>query len=283
MLRKRFERGAEKMKKVVTIAGSDATGGGGLEADLKIFQEFGTFGLAAITSIVTLDPTDGSHAVALLDLAVIEKQLASVFAGPIDAIKTGLLPTTEIIELIAAKLTNRQEKIVVDPVIGGKKTQDFIGQANIQALQQKLLPQAFITTPNLREAAILSELGEIKNRRQMTQAAEKIARLGPKRVVIKGGTRLVEETGETVDLYYDGTSHFYPHPLIKTENNHGAGCTFAAAVTAGLAKRAAPQAVVEKAIEFTEAAIKAGVTINPYTGHVWHGAYHHAEKRMEEF
>lgn len=270
------------MRKVVTIAGSDATGGGGLEADLKTFQEFGTFGLAAITSIVTLDPENGRHAVDLLSSEVIERQLTSVFAGSIDAIKTGLLPTTAIIELVAEQLTQRTEKIVVDPVIGGKKTQDFIGQENVRALQTKLLPHAFLTTPNLREAAILAGMSEIKNRQQMTQAAEKIARFGVPHVVIKGGTRLVENKTQTVDLYYDGTSHFYPHPLIQTTTNHGAGCTFAAAITAALAKGALPQAAVACGIKFTEAAIKAGVQINQYTGHVWHGAYNHAEKRMEK-
>lgn len=89
------------MKKVATIAGSDATGGGGLEADLKTFQEFGTFGFAAITSIVTLDPENGNHQLTNLDLPVIQAQIASVFAGPIDAIKTGLLPSREIIELVS--------------------------------------------------------------------------------------------------------------------------------------------------------------------------------------
>lgn len=266
------------MEKVVTIAGSDATGGGGLEADLKTFQEFGTFGLAAITSIVTLNPNNGSHLVSPIDLVVLQRQLASVFAGPIAAIKTGLL-LAEQMEVVTQQLKKRTEKIVVDPVIGGKKTQDFIGSQQVVAMQRKLVPQALVITPNLYEAGLLSEMGELKNQRQMEQAAKKIALLGAKHVVIKGGARL--GTKETLDLHYDGTFQLYPHPVIPTVNNHGAGCTFSAAITAGLAKGKSVEQSIRLALAFVQAAILAGEKINPYTGHVWHGAYNQAEKRME--
>lgn len=267
------------MKKTATIAGSDATGGGGLEADLKTFQEFGTFGLAAITSIVTLDPATGRHSLHQLPLALLQEQLASIFAGPIDALKTGLLPTREIIELTAAKIPNNRP-LIVDPVIGGKGTQDFIENDQVQALREKLLPQALITTPNLREAGILSELGELTSEKQMQQAAKKIALLGVEHVVIKGGTRLNSE--QTLDLHYDGqTFQTYPHPVIATPYNHGAGCTFAAAITAAIAKNYPIEAAIKTAIDFVQAAIAQGEKINPYVGHVWHGAYTQGEKRME--
>ncbi|MDT2598992.1 bifunctional hydroxymethylpyrimidine kinase/phosphomethylpyrimidine kinase [Enterococcus hulanensis] len=267
------------MKKVATIAGSDATGGGGLEADLKTFQEFGTFGLAAITSIVTLEPETGAHHLRTLSLELIQEQIASVFAGPIDSIKTGLLPTQEIIALVS-EVIPKDIPLVVDPVIGGKGTQDFIKNEQVQALREKLLPHALITTPNLREAGILSELGELTSEKQMEQAAKKIASFGVKHVVIKGGTRLAAK--QTLDLHYDGRNFTrYPHPIIDTPYNHGAGCTFAAAITAAIAKNYPLDQAIKLAIDFVQAAITMGEKINPYVGHVWHGAYTHGEKRLE--
>ncbi|WP_251866209.1 bifunctional hydroxymethylpyrimidine kinase/phosphomethylpyrimidine kinase [Enterococcus malodoratus] len=267
------------MKKVATIAGSDATGGGGLEADLKTFQEFGTFGLAAITSIVTLDPENGAHHLRSLPSNLIQEQIASVFAGPIDAIKTGLLPSQEIIGLVS-DLIPKNIPLIVDPVIGGKGTQDFIKNEQVQALREKLLPLALVTTPNLREAGILSEMGELTSEKQMEQAAKKIALLGAKHIVIKGGARL--DSKQTLDLYYDGSNvHRYPHPVIDTPYNHGAGCTFAAAITAAIAKGYPIERAIKLAIDFVQAAIAMGEQIYPYVGHVWHGAYTHGEKRLE--
>ena len=267
------------MKKVATIAGSDATGGGGLEADLKTFEEFGTFGLAAITSIVTLEPETGSHHLHTLPLELIQEQIASIFAGPIDAIKTGLLPSQEIIGLVS-EILPKDIPLIVDPVIGGKGTQDFIKTDQVQALRENLLPQALITTPNLREAGILSELGELTSEEQMKKAAKKIALLGVKHVVIKGGARLASK--ETLDLHYDGRNfQRYPHAVIDTPFNHGAGCTFAAAITAAIAKNYPVEAAIKQAIDFVQAAITMGEQINPYVGHVWHGAYTHGEKRLE--
>ncbi|MBM7710935.1 bifunctional hydroxymethylpyrimidine kinase/phosphomethylpyrimidine kinase [Enterococcus xiangfangensis] len=267
------------MKKVATIAGSDATGGGGLEADLKTFQEFGTFGLAAITSIVTLDPETGDHHLKKLPTEWIQEQLASIFAGPIDAVKTGLLPSEEIIH-VAAKHLPKDIPLLVDPVIGGKGTKDFIQNEQVQALQKVLLPHALITTPNLREAGILAELGDLTSEKQMQQAAKKIALLGVKHVVIKGGARFDDK--QTLDLHYDGRNFYrYPHPVIATPYNHGAGCTFAAAITAAIAKNYPLEQAIKLAIAFVQAAIASGEKINPYVGHVWHGAYTHGEKRLE--
>ncbi|MBV7390879.1 bifunctional hydroxymethylpyrimidine kinase/phosphomethylpyrimidine kinase [Enterococcus sp. ALS3] len=266
------------MKKVVTIAGSDATGGGGIEADLKTFQEYGVFGFAAITSIVTMFPESGKHQLTPLDLNLIDKQIDSALAGPIDAIKTGLLPSREIIELTSQKLFDFSGPIVVDPVIAGKGTTDFLNADNVTAMREVLLPMAYITTPNLREAGILSGLGELKEKSQIEKAAKIIYSFGAKNVVIKGGG-----AGLPFDLYYNGEIfHYFPHPIIETTFNHGAGCTFAASITAALAKDYELFSAIKTSINFVQAAIKAGIAINPYVGHVWHGAYNHAEKRMEE-
>jgi pyridoxine kinase len=169
-IKKQMERFS--MKKVATIAGSDATGGGGLEADLKTFEEFGTFGLAAITSIVTLDPANGTHQLHALPLELIQEQIA-ILRRSARAIKTGLLPSKEIIALVSEKIP-KDRPLLVDPVIGGKGTQDFIKNEQVQALKETLLPHALITTPNLREAGILSEMGELTSEAQMVQAAKKL-------------------------------------------------------------------------------------------------------------
>lgn len=268
------------MKKIVTIAGSDATGGGGIEADLKTFQEFGTFGFAAITSIVSFNPKNRTHSLDSLSLELIQKQIDSAFAGPIDAIKTGLLPSAEAVNLVSQNLAGRSEIIVVDPVIGGKGTSDFLNAANVAALRKNLLPLASVITPNLREAGILSQLGELKNQTQQEAAAKILYQLGAKNIVIKGSHKKSE--GQTSDLFYDGQAfHYFSHEVMDTPYNHGAGCTFAAALTASLAKGYPLQAAVQLSIDFVQAAIAAGVKINDSVGHVWHGAYLHAEKRLE--
>ena len=270
------------IKKVVTVAGSDSSGGAGIQADLKTFEEYGTFGFSAITSIVTMNPDQNwSHLVTPIESHLVEKQLKSIFAGgPLDAMKTGMLGTIETIE-ITRKFIDQFDmtNIVVDPVMACKGTSELLQPDNVTAMVQLLLPKATITTPNLVEAGILSELGDLTTLDQMKKAAKKIATLGPRNVVIKGGHRL--DTKYATDLFYDGTTFtVLEGDLHATDFNHGAGCTFAAAITAGLAKGFSTQKSVSLAKSFVASAIKHGLKINPYLGHVWHGAYNHAEKRM---
>lgn len=272
------------IKKVVTVAGSDSSGGAGIQADLKTFEEYGTFGFSAITSIVTMNPDEGwSHLVTPIEPNLVEKQLKTIFAGaPLDAMKTGMLGTVEAIEITRHYIDKfDMNNIVIDPVMACKGTSELLQPENVAAMVRLLLPKAIITTPNLVEAGILSELGELTNLEQMKDAAKKIVTLGAKNVVIKGGHRL--QTERATDLFYDGTSFtVLEGELYKTDFNHGAGCTFAAAVTAGLAKGLAVPQAVELAKSFVAEAIKHGQRINPFLGHVWHGAYNQAEKRMEQ-
>lgn len=271
------------MKKVLTIAGSDATGGAGLEADLKTFEEYGTFGFASITSIVTMDPVTGwSHEVTELPAELLEKQLVSVFAGgPVDALKTGMMGNEANIETAAAFLAEQAVKnMVIDPVIACKGTAQILQPQVVAAIKEYLLPIATVTTPNLVEAGILSGMGDLTSVADMKQAAALIQQMGAENVVVKGGHRLGLD--KAVDVFYDGNDFtVLESELYQTDRNHGAGCTFAAAVTAGLAKGAAPLAAVKTAKAFVAAAIAEGIAINPYVGHVWHGAYNQAEKRME--
>lgn len=270
------------MKNVLTIAGSDSTGGAGLEADLKTFEEYGVFGFASITSIVTMDPTDGwSHEVTELPTELLLKQLISAFAGTsMAALKTGMMGNEANILATVDFLQNKHiGNIVIDPVIACKGTAQILQPEVVTAIKKYLLPIATITTPNLVEAGILAELGDLTSIADMKKAAQAIQQQGAKNVVVKGGHRLGEN--KAIDLFYDGAEFvIFENELYQTEFNHGAGCTFAAAVTAGLAKGVPMKQAVAMAKQFVAAAIKAGVQINPYVGHVWHGAYNKAEKRM---
>lgn len=271
------------MKKVLTIAGSDSTGGAGIQADLKTFQEYGVFGFASLTSIVTMDPqTDWSHEVTVLSEKLLRKQLVSVFAGgSVDGLKTGMMGNEKNI-LVASEFIRKHEvqNVVIDPVIACKGTAQILQPKSVEGLKAHLLPHGLIATPNLIEAGILSGLGDLKTIDEMKEAARLIHQLGVKHVVIKGGNRLGSE--KAIDVFYDGKQfEVLEGELFLTDFNHGAGCTFAAAITAGLAKGQTVFEAVVLAKAFVAAAIQQGVRINPYIGHVWHGAYHQAQQRME--
>jgi len=281
---KNKKKGCGEMKKVLTIAGSDSTGGAGLHADLKTFEEYGTFGFSSITSIVTMDPETGwSHEVTELSSELLAKQLISVFAGgPVDAIKTGMMGNEKNIEMASHYLTTTYTNhVVIDPVIACKGTAQILQPKSVEGIKNYLLPRAEIVTPNLVEAGILSGMGDLHTIAEMKEAAKRITDYGARQVVIKGGRRFASD--KALDLYYDGARfELLEGKLYETNCNHGAGCTFAAAITAGLAKGKTVFDAVVLAKAFVSKAIEEGVVINSYVGHVWHGAYNHAEERMEE-
>lgn len=268
--------------KVLTIAGSDASGGAGQLADLKTFQEYGVFGSVALTCIVTMDPNNNwVPSIHSIDIELIDQQLQTNLCGtPFDAIKTGMIDSTEKIQFIGKILSQQSvPNIVVDPVMVCKTNQGMELEDMAQAIIQYLLPLATITTPNLVEAELLSEM-PIHNTDDMIQAAKIIHSFGPKNVVIKGGNRL--EGDKAVDVFYDGEHiHILKNNKLSTNNNHGAGCTFAAAITAGLAKGFSPIEATKLAKDFVYEAILHGFKINPTTGHTWTGAYNEAQNRMK--
>jgi len=270
------------IKKTLTVAGSDASGGAGIQADLKTFQEYGTFGFTAVTCIVTMDPDNNwAHNVTNISPEIVKNQLKTIFsAGPVDAMKTGMLGTIEAINHTREFIDiHHQKNIVIDPVMACKGTDELLQPENVAELKKRLIPLATVVTPNLLEAGILSELGTLTSVDDMIAAAKKIKDLGPETVVVKGGKAF--HSDQAVDVFFDGKDvTVLKSKKISTHNNHGAGCTFAAAVTAGLAKGMTPQTAVETAKQFVTAAIKNGVDIYPYVGHIWHGAYNEAEKRM---
>ncbi|NBJ67944.1 MULTISPECIES: pyridoxine/pyridoxal/pyridoxamine kinase [Clostridia] len=261
------------MKKTLTLAGSDSSGGAGIQADLKTFQEHDVYGMTALTSIVTMNPDGWSHHVSPIDVSIVEKQLDTILSVGVDAMKTGMLGSVDIIELGAKKIEAYDlANYVLDPVMVCKGDDEVLQPENTDAMRELLLPHATITTPNLFEAGQLAKTSPIKTLDDMKQAAVKIHELGAKQVVIKGGKAFYHE--KAIDLFYDGREFtVLEEDKINTSFNHGAGCTFAAAITANLAKGRSVKDSVTAAKNFVTAAIKHGWKLNEYVGPVRHGAY----------
>ena len=264
------------IKKTLTIAGSDSSGGAGIQADLKTFAEYGTYGLSALTAIATMDPDNNwSHGVTTIDVPVIEAQLKTIFASDdkIAAMKTGMLPNVDIINVVAKAIKDNQlENIVIDPVMVCKGEDEVLNPENADALRDVLTPLATVVTPNLFEAGSLSGLGKLTTLDDMKKAAVKIHELGAKNVVIKGGKALAGD--KAIDLFYDGTTFkVLESEKIVPAYNHGAGCTFAAAITAGLAQGLSVEESIFKAKDFVTEAIRSGFKYNQYVGSVFHSGY----------
>jgi pyridoxine kinase len=261
------------LKKTLTIAGSDTSGGAGIAADLKTFQEHGTYGMTAITVIVTMDPDNNwSHGVYSLPVDVLKAQIKTALSTGIDAIKTGMLSTEEIIKIAGNAISESGlSHVVIDPVMVCKGEDEVLNPGNVDAMIEFLLPKAEIVTPNLFEAGQLAGTKTPKTIEDMKAVAEKIHSLGARNVVIKGGKQLKHD--KAVDLFYDGKTF----TLLETEKtdttyNHGAGCTFAAAITANLANGLGVKESVFEAKKFVSAAIANGWKLNEYVGPVMHGA-----------
>ncbi len=261
------------MFKTLTLAGSDSSGGAGIQADLKTFQEHNVYGMTALTSIVAMDPNGWRHDVTPIDADIVAKQLNTILSVGIDAMKTGMLGSVEIIELGAKKIDEYNlDKVVIDPVMVCKGEDEVLQPENTDAMRELLLPRATIVTPNLFEAGQLAQNGPIRTIDDMKEAAVRIHELGAKHVIIKGGKALQHDMA--ADLFYDG-KHFIllEEEKIDTTYNHGAGCTFAAAITANLAKGKSVLEAVREAKKFVTAAIRHGWKLNEYVGPVMHGAY----------
>lgn len=261
------------LKKTLTIAGSDTSGGAGIQADLKTFQEHGTYGMNALTVIVTMDPENGwSHGIHPIALDTLDAQLKTAFSTGIDALKTGMLPTVDIIEMAGKAIADSGIKdVVIDPVMACKGENEVLFPENVDAMIKYLLPNAKVVTPNLVEAGQLSGLGALQTVEDMQAAAEKIHAHGAEFVVIKGGKQLKHE--KAADLLFDGKTHYLlTSEKTDTTYNHGAGCTFAAAITANLANGQSVKDAVLNAKIFVATAIQHGWKLNEYVGPVMHGA-----------
>ena len=260
------------LKKTLTIAGSDTSGGAGMQADLKTFQEHGTYGMVALTVVVTMDPKTWSHNVTPLPTSLLKEQIQTALSTGVDAIKTGMLSTKEIIEIAAEAIqSSNAQHVVIDPVMICKGDDEVLNPGNTTAMIDYLLPHATVVTPNLFEAGQLAGLPTPKTIEEMKIAAQNIHALGAKNVVIKGGKALQHE--KAVDLFYDGTTfRLLATDKVPSIYNHGAGCTFAASICANLANGLSVYDAVHEAKQFVSAAIANGWALNEFVGPVMHGA-----------
>ncbi|OXM85687.1 pyridoxine/pyridoxal/pyridoxamine kinase [Paenibacillus rigui] len=267
------------LKKVLTIAGSDTSGGAGIQADLKTFQERDVYGMTVLTTVVTMDPFNGwSHGVFPIALSTVEEQLKTVLDGiGIDAMKTGMLGSVELIELVAHTIKSKGlQRIVIDPVMVCKGNDEALHPESTVALRELLVPLADVVTPNLFEAAQLADTSPIRTLEDMKEAARIIRETGVSYVLIKGGAKL--EHPQAVDLLYDGTTfELFESDKISTGYTHGAGCTYSAAVTAELAKGSEVKEAVRTAKAFISEAIRHGFPINSFVGPTMHSAYRKAQ------
>jgi pyridoxine kinase len=272
------------MYKALTIAGSDSSGGAGIQADLKTFQERDVYGMTALTTIVAMDPSNGwSHSVFPIDTDTLRAQLKTIVEGVgVQALKTGMLGSVEIIELAAETIDKYHlQNIVVDPVMVCKGENEVLHPETAESLREILVPKATVVTPNLFEAGQLSGIGTIRTIEQMKEAALKIHQLGAKYVLIKGGGKLEHE--KAVDVLYDGvTFDLLESDRIETTWTHGAGCTYSAAITAELAKGQPVKEAILTAKAFITEAIRHSFPLNEYVGPTNHGAYRHYTEAKEQ-
>ena len=259
--------------KVMTIAGNEATGGAGLQVDLKTFHQLGVFGMGAVTCIVSFDPKNNwAHRFVPLDPQVIKDQVeAGVSTWDVDTAKIGMLGTVATIDAVREALaTNEWKHIVLDPVLICKGQEAGDAHDTDEALKTKVLPLATVVTPNLFETEQLSGI-EVRTEADLARAAQKIGELGPKYVLAKGGMQLAGD--EAVDLLWDGHKITrYASPKIGDERPTGAGCTLAAAITAELAKGADIYEAVRVAKEIVTRGIAGSLPAHTPFDAVWQQA-----------
>ena len=241
--------------KALTIAGSDSGGGAGIQADLKTFSAFRVFGMSVITA-VTAQNSLGVQGVENLPPAFVAQQLRSVLEDfGADAAKCGMLSTAPIIEAVATELTShRIEKLVVDPVMVAKSGDQLLQPEARAALADRILPLALLVTPNLPEAEVLAGI-RVAEPEDMEEAARRIHLMGPRYVLVKGG----HLKGDATDLLWNGRDFTrFSTTRIDSQNTHGTGCTFSAAIAAGLARGQALGDAIRSAKAYVTRAIREG-------------------------
>ncbi len=252
----------------LTIAGSDPSGGAGIQADLKTFHQFGVYGEAAVT-LLTVQNTVNVYEVVCLEPRLVRAQVEAVLEDiPPQAVKTGALGTAAVIEAVAELAARMAAPLVVDPVMISKHGAPLITEEARAVLAEKLLPQAALATPNLHEAAALAGC-EVESPEQMEEAARRIHERTGAAVLVKGG----HLTGEAADVLFDGREiRWHRAPRIETRHTHGTGCTYSAAITACLAMGAPLPDAVARAKRFIAEAIRTNPGLGRGSGPVNHHA-----------
>lgn len=257
----------DRVRTALTIAGSDSGGGAGIQADLKTFAALGVFGTSALTAI-TAQNTLGVTAVHEIPPEIVAAQIDAVLTDiGADAVKTGMISSSEIIRVVAAKVREHGiSTLVVDPVMVATSGDRLLREDAVDALRTDLLPLATVATPNLPEAAVL--IGrEVSSLEGMREAARAIVDLGVRSVIVKGG----HLDGDAVDVFYDGSTFTeLPARRIATTSTHGTGCTLASAIAALLARGEPLDSAISNAKVYVTAAIERAYPIGQ-----GHGPIHH--------
>jgi hydroxymethylpyrimidine/phosphomethylpyrimidine kinase len=252
----------------LTIAGSDPSGGAGIQADLKTFHQFGVYGEAVIT-LLTVQNTVALERVECLPAVLVLHQLRAVLDDiPPAAAKTGALGNRSTIEAVARAAVDFRFRLVVDPVMVSGHGRPLGAGDMIVAFREELVPRASLLTPNLAEAAALTGL-EVRDIESMHRAARQLHQMGAKAVLVKGG----HLEGDAVDvLYTSGLVRELRAPRIQTRHTHGTGCTYSAAITAELARGTPLEQAVEKAKIFVTEAIRSAPGLGRGAGPLNHHA-----------
>ncbi len=252
---------------ILSIAGSDSSGGAGIQADLKTITCLGEYGMTAITAL-TAQNTLGVESVEVVSIPMIEAQIDAVFRDirP-DAVKLGMIPTPEVMLAICNKLQAYQaEHIVVDPVMVATSGSALMEDRTVRTLKEKLIPLADLITPNISEAEVLSGI-DIKGKEDMVRAAGRIAQYYDGAILIKGGH--LTETADDL-LYQKGETVWFSGVRYANPNTHGTGCTLSSAIATYLAKGYSMEESVRSAKEYVSSAIAANLDIGHGRGPLWH-------------
>lgn len=255
------------MKKVLSIAGSDCSGGAGVQADLKTFSAHGVFGMSVIVSVVA---ENTGRVIDIQDITpdMIGKQIDAVFEDiEVDAVKVGMLSTPGCMNEVAAKLRYyRPSNIVIDPVMYAKNGCPLMEPGAVRTLIETIIPLADVLTPNIPEAEKIAGC-KINSVTDMETAAKRICTMGCGAVIVKGG----HSAQNALDVLYDGEKiHHYDTVWIDTKNTHGTGCTFSSAIASQLAKGMSLQAAVAKAKAYVTMAIEHSLDIGKGCGPTHH-------------
>lgn len=251
----------------LTIAGSDSSGGAGIQADLKTFAAWGVYGMSAITA-VTAQNTCGVNAVETLTPSMVAAQIDAVFSDiPVGAVKIGMMANAEIVQAISERLRHYQPThIVLDPVMVSKSGSRLLDTAAVAAVKEQLFPLAEVITPNLPEAAALAGF-KINDEADMCRAAQTLHHSGARYVLVKGG----HLPGAAVDILYDGrTCRRFSAARLDMVHTHGTGCTYSSAIAAGLSRGLAVVEAVAQAKDYVTAAIAHGFKLGQGIGPTHH-------------
>jgi len=257
------------MKTVLTIAGSDCSGGAGIQADIKTMTANGVYAMSAITAL-TAQNTTGVSGIMEVTPEFLAMQLDSIFTDIFpDAVKIGMVSSARLIEVIAGKLAFYNAKnIVVDPVMVSASGSKLLRDDAIETLKNKLFPLALILTPNIPEASVLTGLS-IENEEDMIKAAETISKQFGCAVLCKGG-HSVNDANDL--LYYNNKFTWFRGERINNDNTHGTGCTLSSAIACGLAKGMSLEEAIRAAKDYVTGALKAMLNLGKGCGplnHMW--------------